>query len=89
MTRFVDETFQSTFFPTIGVDFKVRTLMIDGHQCKVQIWSVDRLSPGTLDRTFNVIDDLGIRLGKNDFVSLQQQSVELATDREAIETQCF
>ncbi|CAF3245279.1 unnamed protein product [Rotaria socialis] len=38
MTRFVDETFQATFFPTIGVDFKVRTLLIDGYQCKVQIW---------------------------------------------------
>jgi len=38
MTRFVDETFQTTFFPTIGVDFKVRTLIIDDHQCKVQIW---------------------------------------------------
>jgi len=38
MTRFVDETFQPSFFPTIGVDFKVRTLVIDGHQCKVQIW---------------------------------------------------
>ncbi|CAF0732961.1 unnamed protein product [Rotaria sordida] len=38
MTRFVDDTFQPTFFPTIGVDFKVRTLVIDDHQCKVQIW---------------------------------------------------
>jgi len=38
MTRFVDETFQPTFVPTIGVDFKVRTLTIDDHQCKVQIW---------------------------------------------------
>ena len=44
MTRFVDETFQTTFFPTIGVDFKVRTLTIDDHQCKVQIWSVQRVS---------------------------------------------
>ncbi|CAF4720711.1 unnamed protein product [Rotaria magnacalcarata] len=41
MTRFVDETFQATFFPTIGVDFKVRTLLIDGYQCKVQIWLVE------------------------------------------------
>lgn len=40
MTRFVDETFQTSFFPTIGVDFKVRTLVIDGYQCKVQIWFV-------------------------------------------------
>ncbi|CAF0732644.1 unnamed protein product [Didymodactylos carnosus] len=38
MTRFVDETFQPTFVPTIGVDFKVRTLIIDDYQCKVQIW---------------------------------------------------
>ncbi|CAF4013345.1 unnamed protein product [Rotaria magnacalcarata] len=38
MTRFVDETFQSAFLPTIGVDFKVRTLMIDNYPCKVQIW---------------------------------------------------
>lgn len=43
MTRFVDETFQTTFFPTIGVDFKVRTLIIDDHQCKVQIWWVKRI----------------------------------------------
>jgi hypothetical protein len=40
MTRFVDETFQTSFFPTIGVDFKVRTLVIDDCQCKVQIWLV-------------------------------------------------
>jgi hypothetical protein len=40
MTRFVDETFQPAFFPTIGVDFKVRTLTIDDYQCKVQIWLV-------------------------------------------------
>jgi hypothetical protein len=44
MTRFVDETFQTSFFPTIGVDFKVRTLVIDDQQCKVQIWLVKNLS---------------------------------------------
>ncbi|CAF1248153.1 unnamed protein product [Rotaria sp. Silwood1] len=38
MTRFVDDTFQSAFVSTIGVDFKVRTLMIDEHPCQVQIW---------------------------------------------------
>ncbi|CAF0891780.1 unnamed protein product [Didymodactylos carnosus] len=38
MTRFVDQTFQSTFIPTVGVDFKVRTLIVDDYQCKVQIW---------------------------------------------------
>ena len=43
MTRFVDETFQPTFISTIGVDFKIRTLIIDGHQCKIQIWWVTSL----------------------------------------------
>jgi hypothetical protein len=41
MTRFVDERFETSFLPTIGVDFKVRTLVIDGYQCKVQIWLVN------------------------------------------------
>lgn len=40
MTRFVDDSFQANFLPTIGVDFKVRTLMIDNYPCKVQIWLV-------------------------------------------------
>ncbi|CAF4398648.1 unnamed protein product [Rotaria sp. Silwood2] len=40
MTRFVDDTFQSAFVSTIGVDFKVRTLMIDEYPCQVQIWLV-------------------------------------------------
>lgn len=37
MNRFVDETFQNTFSPTIGVDFKIRTIIIDNYQCKIQI----------------------------------------------------
>ena len=40
MNRFIDETFQHSFLPTIGVDFKVRTLTIDNYQCKIQIWFV-------------------------------------------------
>jgi hypothetical protein len=40
MNRFVDETFQQSFLPTIGVDFRVRTLVIDNYQCKLQIWFV-------------------------------------------------
>ena len=41
MSRFIDETFQATFLPTVGMDFKVRTLFIDGYQCKIQVWFVE------------------------------------------------
>jgi len=63
MTRFVDETFQPAFFPTIGVDFKVRTLTIDDYQCKVQIWLVK-----ILKKEIHSLIILGILLVKNDFV---------------------
>jgi hypothetical protein len=63
MTRFVDETFQTSFFPTIGVDFKVRTLVIDDYQCKVQIWLVK-----ILKKEIHSLIILGILLVKNDFV---------------------
>jgi hypothetical protein len=63
MTSFVDETFQTSFFPTIGVDFKVRTLVIDDYQCKVQIWLVK-----ILKKEIHSLIILGILLVKNDFV---------------------
>ena len=36
--RFVDDIWNDTFIPTIGVDFKVKTLEIDGKKIKMQIW---------------------------------------------------
>lgn len=41
MTRFTTEKFEENVPPTVGVDFKVRTLFIDGYQCKVQVWFVE------------------------------------------------
>lgn len=38
LSRFVDNEFNPFFITTIGVDFKFRTLDIDGKKCKVQIW---------------------------------------------------
>jgi small GTP-binding protein len=40
MLRFVDDIFSSAHITTIGVDFKMRTMTIDGQQCRIQIWSV-------------------------------------------------
>ena len=38
MTRFVDETFQQTFLPTIGVDFKMKTICVRDKTIKLQLW---------------------------------------------------
>ena len=36
--RFVDDIWNDTFVPTIGVDFKIKTLEIDDKKIKMQIW---------------------------------------------------
>ncbi|XP_023348520.1 ras-related protein Rab-13 isoform X1 [Eurytemora carolleeae] len=38
ISRFVDDEFSSLSHPTIGVDFKLKILEIDGYLVKVQIW---------------------------------------------------
>lgn len=36
--RFSDDSFTSTFISTIGIDFKIRTIEMDGKKIKLQIW---------------------------------------------------
>uniref|UniRef100_A0A6B2LMF4 Uncharacterized protein n=1 Tax=Arcella intermedia TaxID=1963864 RepID=A0A6B2LMF4_9EUKA len=36
--RFADDTFSDSFISTIGVDFKIRTMEVEGQQIKLQIW---------------------------------------------------
>ena len=38
MIRFADDQYTETYISTIGVDFKVRTIEIDGKITKLQIW---------------------------------------------------
>lgn len=38
LLRFADNTFSGTYITTIGVDFKIRTIDINGEKVKLQIW---------------------------------------------------
>ncbi|XP_033110089.1 ras-related protein Rab-10-like isoform X6 [Anneissia japonica] len=36
--RFSDDTFNTTFISTIGIDFKIKTVELNGKKIKLQIW---------------------------------------------------
>ena len=38
LLRFADDTYTSSYISTIGVDFKIRTIEIEGKTVKLQIW---------------------------------------------------
>ncbi|XP_067650711.1 ras-related protein Rab-35-like [Haliotis asinina] len=38
LLRFADNTFSGTYITTIGVDFKIRTVDVNGEKVKLQIW---------------------------------------------------
>ncbi|XP_028275164.1 ras-related protein ORAB-1-like [Parambassis ranga] len=38
LLRFADDTYTESYISTIGVDFKIRTIVMDGKTVKLQIW---------------------------------------------------
>ncbi|XP_064595726.1 ras-related protein Rab-8A-like [Liolophura sinensis] len=38
LCRFADDSYNSTYITTIGIDFKVKTIELDGKRIKLQIW---------------------------------------------------
>jgi len=38
LLRFSDDSFTTSFITTIGIDFKIKKLALDGKCCKLQIW---------------------------------------------------
>lgn len=46
LLRFADDTYTESYISTIGVDFKIRTIELEGKTIKLQIW--DTAGQGTL-----------------------------------------
>ncbi|MEQ2226633.1 Ras- protein Rab-1A [Ilyodon furcidens] len=44
LLRFADDTYTESYISTIGVDFKIRTIELDGKTIKLQIFSEQRSS---------------------------------------------
>ena len=38
LLRYANDTFSPTFITTIGIDFKIKTIDINGKKVKLQIW---------------------------------------------------
>jgi small GTP-binding protein len=38
LSRYVDSTFNTTFISTIGIDFKIKTIVLDNKTIKLQVW---------------------------------------------------
>lgn len=38
LKRYTDETFETDYITTIGVDFKIKTALVDGDVVKLQLW---------------------------------------------------
>ena len=84
--RFADNTFNSTFISTIGIDFKIQTLEIDGKRIKVSTiseemqfltpsmpWPLTKFnnSDELKPLTFNCSSKCGTQPGRSDSVQLQ------------------
>lgn len=43
LLRFVDDSHRESYLSTIGVDFKIKTIQLDGKIIKLQIWDTGKV----------------------------------------------
>jgi GTPase SAR1 family protein len=64
LLRFADDTYTESYISTIGVDFKIRTIELDGKTIKLQIWDTGKDGFYASDYfailSINLSDDYGI-----------------------------
>nr|KAF6388540.1 RAB18, member RAS oncogene family [Myotis myotis] len=53
LLRFTDDTFDPELAATIGVDFKVKTISVDGNKAKLAIWG-EWKRDGKMERNIDV-----------------------------------
>lgn len=57
LLRFSDDSFTPSFITTIGIDFKIRTIELDGKRIKLQIWDTagqERFRTITTGKTYSL-----------------------------------
>ncbi|UJR34752.1 hypothetical protein I4U23_027530 [Adineta vaga] len=55
--RFADDSFNSSFIATIGIDFRIKTIQVDGRDIKLQIWDT------AVQERFHTITSKGVGVG--------------------------
>lgn len=58
LLRFVDDSHRESYLSTIGVDFKIKTIRLDGKVIKLQIWDTGKcfLNTAILNYNSNVFE---------------------------------
>ncbi|CAG8569326.1 13293_t:CDS:2 [Acaulospora morrowiae] len=81
LLRFSDDSFTPSFITTIGIDFKIRTIELDGKRIKLQIWDTAGQEPyyrgamGIL-LVYDVTDERSFNNIRNWFSNIEQHASE-------------
>jgi len=79
LLRFSDDTFTTSFITTIGIDFKIRTIELDGKRIKLQIWDTAYVCDGRRNDVRRAVS------GREGCVPFADQSLETTLIQQSTE----